>query len=58
MEHLWVTASDIRLQAVVIYNLNLSFKFVTINFTFSLLLVFMLTLGSMSPELLHRVVFQ
>ena len=36
-EHLRVTASDIRMQVVVIYNLNLSWLFVTINFAFSLL---------------------
>ena len=41
-EHLKVTASDIRMQVVVIYNLNLSLQFVTINFTFSLLQVFTL----------------
>ena len=41
-EHLRVTASDIRMQVVVIYNLNLSLQFVTINFTFSLLRVFTL----------------
>ena len=36
-EHLQVTASDIRMQVVVIYNLNLSLQSVTVNFTFSLL---------------------
>ena len=41
-EHLRVTASDIRMQVVVIYNLNLSLQFVTIDFTFSLLRVFTL----------------
>ena len=41
-EHLRVTASDIRMQEVVIYNLNLSLQFVTINFAFSLLRVFTL----------------
>ena len=41
-EHLRVTASDIRMQVVVIYNLNLFLQFVTINFTFSLLRVFTL----------------
>ena len=35
-EHLQVTASDIRMQVVVLYNLNLSLQFVTINFTFFL----------------------
>ena len=28
-----MTASDIRMQEVVFYNLNLSLQFVTINFT-------------------------
>ena len=32
-EHLRVTASDIWMQVVVIYNLNLSLQFLTINFT-------------------------
>ena len=32
-EHLRMIASDIRVQIVVIYNSNLSLKFVTINFT-------------------------
>ena len=32
-EHLRVTASDIRMQVVVIYNLNLSLQFLTLNFT-------------------------
>ena len=41
-EHLQVTASDIRMQEVVIYNLNLSLQFVTINFAFFLLRVFTL----------------
>ena len=40
--YLRVTASDIRMQVVVIYDLNLSFQFVSINFTFSLLRVFTL----------------
>ena len=35
-EHLQVTASDIRMQVVVLYKLNLSLQFVTINFTFFL----------------------
>ena len=43
-----MTASDIRIQVVVIYNLNLSFKFVVINFTFSLLRVFTLAHALMS----------
>ena len=33
-EHIWVTANDIRMQVVVIYNLSLSLHFVTINFAF------------------------
>ena len=41
-EHLRVTASDIRMQVVVIYNLNLALKFLIINLTFSLLWVFTL----------------
>ena len=32
-EHLRLTASDIKKQVVVIYNLNLSLQFVKINFT-------------------------
>ena len=32
-----VTAFEIRMQVVVIYNENLSLQFVTINFTFSIL---------------------
>ena len=47
-EHHRVTASDIRMQVVVIYNLNLSLQFVTINFTFSLLRVFTLAHALMS----------
>ena len=30
-EHHQVTASDVRMQVVIIYNLNLSFQFLTIN---------------------------
>ena len=47
-EHLRVTASDIRMQVVVIYNLNLFLQFVTTIFTFSLLRVFMLAHALMS----------
>ena len=36
-EQLHVTDPDIRMQVVVIYNLNLSSQFVAIHFTFSLL---------------------
>ena len=38
-EYLRVTASDIRMQVAVIYNLNLSLQFVSINLEFSLLRV-------------------
>ena len=41
-EHVWLTASNICMQVVVIYNLNLFLQFVTINFTFPLLRVFTL----------------
>ena len=41
-EHLRVTASDIRMQVVIIYDLNLFLHFVTTNFTFSVLRVFTL----------------
>ena len=47
-EQLQVTVSDIRMQVIVIYNLNLSLQFVTINFTFSLLRVFTLAHDLMS----------
>ena len=47
-EHLRVTASDIRMQVVVIYNLNLFLQFVTTIFTFSVLRVFMLAHALMS----------
>ena len=47
-EHLRVTASDIRMQVVVIYNLNLILQFATINFTYSLLRVFTLAHALMS----------
>ena len=36
-EHIQVTASDVQMQVVVIYNLNLFLQFVKINFSFSLL---------------------
>ena len=48
VEHHRLTASDIRVQVVVIYNLNLFLQFVTINFTFSLLRVFTLAHALMS----------
>ena len=53
-EHLWVTASDVRMQVVVICNLNLFLQFVTINFTVSLLFT-----GACFnvPELLRRFAF-
>ena len=57
-ENLRVTASDLRMQVVVICNLNLSLIFVTINFAFSFLWVFTLAHPSKSPELLHGYVFQ
>ena len=47
-EHLRVTASDIRMQVIVIYNLNLFLQFVATNFTFSLLRVFTLAHALMS----------
>ena len=47
-EHLRVTASDIRMQVVEIYHLNLSLQFVTMNFTFFLLRVFPLAHDLMS----------
>ena len=47
-EHLRVTASDIRMQVIVIYNLNLFLQFVAANFTFSLLRVFTLAHALMS----------
>ena len=47
-EHLRVTAFDIRMQVVAIYNLNLFLQFVTVNFTFSLLRVFTLAHALMS----------
>ena len=56
-KYLPVTASDISVQRVVIYNLNLSLKFITINLTFSLLWVLTLGHASMSPEFLLRFVF-
>ena len=42
------TASDILMQVVEIYDLNLYLQFVTINFTFSLLRVFTLVHALMS----------
>ena len=44
-----MTASDIRMQLVVICNLNLPLQLVTINFTFSLLRIFTLA------HVLHNV---
>ena len=43
-----MTASDILMQVVEIYDLNLYLQFVTINFTFSLLRVFTLVHALMS----------
>ena len=56
-EHLGVTASDIRMQVVVTYNLKLFLHFVTMNSTFSLLRVLTLPHASMSPDFLHRFFF-
>ena len=56
-EHLRVTASDVRMQVVVIYNLNLFLQFVTINFTFSLLRVFTLAYALMSLNLSVDLLF-
>ena len=42
---------------VVVYDVNLSFQFVTINFTFPLLSVFTLAHASMSLEFLYQSVF-
>ena len=51
-----MTASDIRMQLVIIYNLNLQFE--TINFTFSPLRVFTLARALHNvPELLRRFAF-
>ena len=58
IEHIRVSASDIRMQLVVIYDLNISLQFVLINFTFSFLLFFTLAYASMVPEFLHRFVFR
>ena len=58
-EHLQVTASDIRMQVAVIYNLNLSLQFVTINFKFSLQRVFTLAHAlHNAPELLRQFAFR
>ena len=57
VEHLRVTASDIRIQVVVIYNLNLFLQFVTINFTFSLLRVFTLVHALMSLNFCVDLIF-
>ena len=56
-EHLRVTASDIRMQVVVIYNLNLPLQFVTINFTFSLLRIFTLAHDLMSLNFFVDLLF-
>ena len=52
-----MTASDIRIQVVVIYNLDLSFKFVAMNFTFSLLRLFTLAHALMSPNFCVDLLF-
>ena len=59
-ELLRVTACDIQMQVVPIYDLNLSLQFVAINFTFSLLWVSTLALALMLPDFLFydgRVIF-
>ena len=57
-EHHRVTASDIRMQVVVICDLNLSLQLVTINFTFFLLRVFMLAHAlHNAPVLLRQFAF-
>ena len=56
-EHLRVTAFDIRMQVVEIYNLNLSLQFVIVNFTFSLLRVFTLAHDLMSLNLCVDLLF-
>ena len=55
-EYLRVTVFDIRMQVVVIYNLDQSLQFVTVNF--ALFFVFNLVHASMSPEFLHPFVFR
>ena len=55
-EHLRVTASDILIQVVLIYHLNLYLQFVTINSTFFLLQNLALAHVSMSLVFLHRFV--
>ena len=52
-----MTASDIRMQEVVIYNLNLSLQFVKINFTSSLMRVFTLAHALMSLKLCVDLLF-
>ena len=56
-EHLRMTASDIRMQEVIIYNLNLSLQFVKINFTSSLMRVFTLAHALMSLKLCVDLLF-
>ena len=56
-KHLRVTAFNIRMQVVVIYNLNLSLQFVTISITFSLLRVFLLVHALMSLNFCVNLLF-
>ena len=56
-EHLRMTASDIRMQVVVIYNLNLSLQFVKIDFTSSLMRVFTRAHALMSLKLCVDLLF-
>ena len=55
-EHFQVTASDIRMQVAVIYNLNLSLQFCN-DKLYILLCVFTLAYASISLEFLHRFIF-
>ena len=56
-EQFQVNASNIRMQVVVIYKLNLSLQFYN-DKLYPLLWVFTLVHASMSPEFLHRFVFR
>ena len=53
-EHHRVTASDIRVQVVVIYDLNLSLQLVAINLTFFLLRLFTLAHALHNVPVLFR----
>ena len=56
-DHLRENTSDTRMQIVVLYNLNLSLQYVTINFTISLVRVFTLPHASISSQFLRRLIF-